>query len=178
MCSEIGIQALGFSIWRLSLGSRGICEPWLCLFNDTSRNKEWCWGRSCANTWSPAGKDGIRGRCYHIHELGSSKVLLLVLLIRKLGESRDTSLDYSAIMLLGSQHKPQRTHVCIPTRMSVFLFPLFAVNTLPFHNLHNHTPSLPTPTHSRRYPQFVIHFTCILQLCHHFSKKRWPARKQ
>lgn len=40
VCSEIGIQALGFSIWRLSLGSRGICEPWLCLFNDTSRNKE------------------------------------------------------------------------------------------------------------------------------------------
>ena len=120
---------LGFSIWKFSMGSRGICEP---LFKGTSREKEQWWGRSCANTQSSVEllcekektlqRPEFCERHYHVRELRSSQMMLLVLLIWKLVENRCKSLDDIAIMLVGSQHKPKRLRYIVPLGCFPFSF--------------------------------------------------------
>lgn len=101
-------------------------------------------------------------------ELSCSEMIVLVL-AWKLGASRCNSLKESAVLLIASQHKPQR--IGLPAGMLSFLFPLpvadahSSITLADFLVIPHSHPSL-------EIPQFVTLCTCILQLCLHFSKKK------
>lgn len=57
--------------------------------------------------------------------------MIFLILTWKLVESRCKSLEESAILLLGRQHKTKRIRVYILTRMLSFIFPFFASDAHP-----------------------------------------------
>lgn len=157
VCSEAGVQAWDSAFGDFLWGQEASVSPgWVFSRAPQGRrnNDEEGVVPTLRAQWdcSVRRKGHYKGlnfvKDYHICELRSSQMMILFFLIWKLVESRCKSLDDSAILLVGSQHKPKGLRYIFPVGCFPFSFlslllmlcPSITFTTVPCHFLLPPTP--------------------------------------